>query len=292
VPEAIDFPYDLVFAMSMKVWCLAAILAFKASLLGAEQLDGDESCALQVAQKRLDDVSSVKSKSCSPDAHVRCPAPNGGNMCAGDQCCSGIPASSGKTFPCPSAAPDYNKCESPTKVEDCLPQTKCFHVDLEADPVAVPTNQIVTASGSATIMVTADAVTLTSISWAELSSPVIGLHIHEGDHSQNGGILVGFCGSSPLPLFSGTCPNAESATAGYRLPVSGQGCDLGEGACVGAKGTTLATIQGAAAEILSSTAPSQDLYLNLHTVSSFYMNAVSGANPLGLIRGQLVAMSC
>jgi len=278
----------------MKVWCLAAILAFKASPLRAEQPEGDESCALQVAQKRLDDVSSVKRKSCSPDADVRCPAPNGGNMCAGDQCCAGIPASSGKTFPCPSAAPDFSKCESPTKVDDCLPQTKCFHVDLEADSVAVPAIWT-TASGSATIMVTADAVTVTSISWTELSSPVIGLHIHEGDHSQNGGILVGFCGSSPLPPFSGTCPNAESTTAGYSLPVSGQGCDLGEGACVGAKGTTLATIQGAAAEILSSTDPSQDLYLNLHTVNSFHTNAAANdgqPNPIGLIRGQLVATPC
>jgi len=219
--------------------------------------------------------------------------------------------------PCPSGGPMntalycvYNQacvtggqvgCVEQTGCQYKEPQKKCFQARLVANPVAVPAIQT-TASGSGTIEVTSDSVTLTSISWTipDVSSqnPVIGLHIHDGDHSQNGGILVGFCGSVDLPPFSGTCPDAESATVSAG-PVNGQGCDLGNaaqgGPCVDAKGTTAATIQGAAAEILSSPNSRHDFYLNLHTVNSFNTNkAANGGhpNPLGLIRGQLVAKPC
>jgi len=205
-----------------------------------------------------------------------------------------------------SALAEVEECQGGDGEETSLlqykePQKKCFHASLVANSMAVPAIET-NASGSGTIEVTADSVTVTSISWdvpdVDSQNPVIGLHIHDGDHSQNGGILVGFCGSVDLPAFSGSCPDSESSTVSAG-PVTGQGCDLGDatqgGPCVAATGTTAATIRGAAAEILSSPNPRHDFYLNLHTVSSFNTNkAANGGhpNPLGLIRGQLVAQPC
>jgi len=43
-------------------------------------------------------------------AHVKCPYSGAG--CAGNQCCPGAAQTGGKTFPCPSADPNWNHCQA------------------------------------------------------------------------------------------------------------------------------------------------------------------------------------
>merc|ERR1719188_1846478 len=43
------------------------------------------------------------------DEQSTCPGST--NACAGDQCCPGINATDGQTFPCPTAHPTYGSCE-------------------------------------------------------------------------------------------------------------------------------------------------------------------------------------
>merc|ERR1712060_671755 len=147
-------------------------------------------------------------------------------------------------------------------------------------PPAVPAS-----SAYAKITVNPDAVT-TSINWTvpgvNATNKVIGLHIHQGDSHMNGGILVGFCGTDPLPPFSGPCEQGVDVV-GYS--VSGQACDItGSGSpCVDTSGA--GTIGDAAASLMANAADATaKYYLNLHTDQSF---ALSDDMALGLIRGQL-----
>jgi hypothetical protein len=63
---------------------------------------------------------------CDVGGQATCPVT--GNACAGNQCCPGVPESSGKTFPCPSAEDSFDGCESDEKVESCIKPTlgACF----------------------------------------------------------------------------------------------------------------------------------------------------------------------
>merc|ERR1712060_560057 len=56
-----------------------------------------------------------------------------------------------------------------------------------------------------------------------LANPVIGMHIHDGNHATNGPILVGFCGGNPLPTFSGNC---SQGTYVKDYEVMGMACDI------------------------------------------------------------------
>jgi len=79
----------------------------------------EESCALQVTTLK------VQGNTCSIGDSVSCP--HSGDACKGNQCCPGTKSSGGKTFPCPSADPDWeSECESPRKVTDCV-ATDLFH---------------------------------------------------------------------------------------------------------------------------------------------------------------------
>jgi len=100
----------------MKVWCIASMLSFQATLTLADEPEGDEVCALQVAQLaqrgRL-----IHAPPCSAGDHVKCPG--SGNMCAGNQCCPGTSQTNNQAFSCPSADSDFTGCPAP-KVEDSL----------------------------------------------------------------------------------------------------------------------------------------------------------------------------
>jgi len=166
----------------------------------------------------------------------------------------------------------------------------CFKVTLGADPSAVPANQESYQShAGALITVTADSVMAFMGNWhlagVSLANPVIGMHIHEGNSHENGGILVGFCGQDPLPPFSGSCSQAVNL---QEYEVMGMACDItGSGSpCVDTTGT--ATIEDAAQKLMESTDASQSYYLNIHTMYSFNMTKTA----LGLIRGQLYATAC
>jgi len=53
---------------------------------------------------------------CKANDHVACPV--SGNMCSGNQCCPGVDASGGKTFPCPSASDPVN-CQTSVAISTC-----------------------------------------------------------------------------------------------------------------------------------------------------------------------------
>lgn len=114
---------------------------------------------------------------------------------------------------------------------------------------------------------------------------LIGIHIHVGNSTTNGPILLGFCGSSPLPAFgvpAGPC-NQTSEAQFHQYTASA--CNINADVCfydydsAAAKSTT-----AAAAFIRSSKPPQETLYVNIHTTDSYNLNHDV---PLGLIRGQL-----
>lgn len=53
-------------------------------------------------------ILSTVSDAVADNKHATCPG--SGNRCAGDQCCPGIEATDGDTFPCPSANRNYDLC--------------------------------------------------------------------------------------------------------------------------------------------------------------------------------------
>jgi hypothetical protein len=189
--------------------------------------------------------------------------------------------------PAPPPAPPPAPTPAPTS-----PQA-CFEAFLTANPVAVPDAvppAVPVSSAYAKIIVNPDAVT-TSINWTvpgvNATNKVIGLHIHQGDSHVNGGILVGFCGTDPLPPFSGPCEQGVNVVS---YSVSGQACDItGSGSpCVDTSGA--GTIGDASASLMANAADATaKYYLNLHTDQSF---ALSDDMALGLIRGQLQEVSC
>jgi len=72
---------------------------------------------LQIHAQR---ASGVTGQSCSIGDKVDCPGDPHGTTCMGDQCCP--PGAVGKSFPCPSARPDFGqgKCELAEKVTNCV----------------------------------------------------------------------------------------------------------------------------------------------------------------------------
>merc|ERR1712232_1410045 len=173
------------------------------------------------------------------------------------------------------------------KKHDTSPAS-CFQADLTADAAAVPKNaeSAATSSAQATIVVTAATVTV-NIDWQlpgiDSNNTVIGLHIHEGNCTTNGAILVGFCGQDPLPAFSGPCQQDEDVKD---YTVEGKACDIVGGPCANPEGN--ATIAQAADTLISNSADSSKVfYINLHTKAEFDVNGA-----LGLIRGQLQAAEC
>merc|ERR1719277_1450118 len=104
----------------------AKCLACKAKVTEAEYCDvhPDTAGCNDLIQPRL---LQLEGKTCKIGDHVRCPGKDG-PMCAGNQCCPRSKKSGGKTYPCPSAAPDWNatnKCESTKKVKNCVKQKEC-----------------------------------------------------------------------------------------------------------------------------------------------------------------------
>lgn len=196
---------------------------------------------------------------------------------------------------CPASGDDDAASLAQLRVQQLtrVGSTVCFETILLANPVAVPDAvppAVPFSSAYATIHVNPDAIT-TSISWTvpgvNATNKVIGLHIHQGDSHVNGGILVGFCGTDPLPPFSGPCEQGVNVVL---YNVSGQACDItGSGSpCVDTSGA--GTIGDASAILMANAADATEkYYLNLHTDQSF---ALSDDKALGLIRGQLREVSC
>jgi hypothetical protein len=123
------------------------------------------------------------------------------------------------------------------------------------------------------------------------TNPIIGIHIHDGSHSENGGILYGFCGGGSLPAFGfpkGPCAQYSEGSFFY----TGSPCALDHAPCV----TTCEQTPGyntpaSAADYLRKHWPyRKNFYINLHTELSFQSTEKDGkdSKALGLIRGQLV----
>jgi hypothetical protein len=123
------------------------------------------------------------------------------------------------------------------------------------------------------------------------TNPIIGIHIHDGSHSENGGILYGFCGGGSLPAFGfpkGPCAQYSEGSFVY----IGSPCALGHPPCV----TTCEQTPGkntpaSAADYLRKHWPyRKNFYINLHTELSFQSTEKDGkdSKAWGLIRGQLV----
>jgi len=107
------------------------------------------------------------------------------------------------------------------------------------------------------------------LTFSGLTAPVTQAHIHFGQHSVNGGIMIWLCGTDALPGPAGTprCPQAGTVTgtAGVASVVgpAGQGVAAGD-------------LQAAIAAIRAGTA-----YANVHSTRF----------PTGEIRGQVRASS-
>jgi len=169
-------------------------------------------------------------------------------------------------------------------------EATCFRAWLRIDAEAVPLNKESRASsGVGWIKVSQESVEA-EVSWlipgVSEKNPVIGMHIHQGNKSTNGPILVGFCGQDPLPPFSGSCPSKVVAT-NYVVP--GAACDVTGSGSPCAKSDGTATIQEAAQALFSSPDPRNAFYLNVHTHYSF---EETDKMALGLIRGQLRTVTC
>lgn len=171
-------------------------------------------------------------------------------------------------------------------------RAKCFEAFLKNDCLAVHVNSESIYSGAhAFVKVTSASVQVT-VSWGitglSMSNAVIGMHLHEGNFTTNGPILVGFCGQGPLPAFGGPCKQGPRVID-YTL--MGQACNVGKSPpCPNSY--TDNTIKEAAAKIMGSEDPLRHFYLNIHTDFSFEKTAKFEMGALGLIRGQLVPRHC
>lgn len=172
------------------------------------------------------------------------------------------------------------------------PLPLCLLANLKADPAAGPVNaEAKNSYGTGRVEVSKDAAKL-EIDWVipPLSpwKSVVGIHIHEGNASTNGPILIGFCGSEPLPSFSGSCKQGIMVS---KYTVRGQACNLRDTGMLCASGGNL-TLEQALAKISSKAnffnpfAIYNSFYLNVHTALD--NNSIS----LGLIRGQLLPGPC
>jgi len=163
--------------------------------------------------------------------------------------------------------------------KDAAPKKTCFRARLWVDAKAVPLNKESIRSFGLGLITVTDTSVLAEVNWhipgVDLTNLVIGMHIHTGDSKTNGPIIVGFCGSTPLPAFSGLCSQGTTVH-NYQvegLPLPGPG----------------ATLDAAIEALTGSADPSKGFYLNVHTTYSFDKN---GNMPLGLIRGQLENVAC
>merc|ERR1719284_1191600 len=178
-------------------------------------------------------------------------------------------------------------CGSSTS-NDLSSLTKCFSIALRDDQKATPdeSTEALTSQAKGFVKVTADSVNLTmdwNVSNVSAANPIVGIHIHTGNYSTNGPILVGFCGQHPLPAFSGQC---EQKMLVRKDMIKGEACKIkGKGSpCVDQSGT--ATLTDAAAALLNSEDPENNFYLNLHTA------VTPTTTDLGLIWGQLTLAPC
>jgi len=128
---------DAAMLANIRIAILAAVAAASAqaaSVAAGAPLCGDTCQASQEAQvveAGSDSASFMQFKSrgqrqasagqiCQQGASVQCPGSS--DMCEGNQCCPGIGASNNGTFPCPSADPTWNQCES-SYTDSCLVET-------------------------------------------------------------------------------------------------------------------------------------------------------------------------
>jgi len=77
---------------------------------------GRPGCAADAAES--DEAAHLQLKEQQHGESVQCPGSDEDVMCAGDQCCPRTEESGWKTFPCPTASPGYDKCESPDQPSD------------------------------------------------------------------------------------------------------------------------------------------------------------------------------
>jgi hypothetical protein len=174
-----------------------------------------------------------------------------------------------------------------------------FSATLTADPAAVqpviPSSRSSRAQAKLFLGPSNDEMLL-FIDW-ELDSisstnKVIGIHIHDGNSSENGGILYGFCGQNPFPAFgipSGPCAQKPKGLFVY----TGSPCALGKGSpCVTTSGETGVSTAASAASYLRKHRSTNSFYINLHTDLSYDStekdNMSNTSKAWGLIRGQLV----
>merc|ERR1712217_736463 len=91
----------------------------------------------------------------------------------------------------------------------------CLTARLEASPeTSKPMHEAAISSGRGYVSFLPDGSEINlDITWDvpgnSANDPVIGIHIHQGDDHQNGAILVGFCGESPLPTFTEKCEQGK-----------------------------------------------------------------------------------
>merc|ERR1711879_839943 len=113
------------------------------------------------------------------------------------------------------------------KAEASKMGTTCFKAQLAMDTAAVPFNpEAAHSKGHGIIKVNATSVVAKvqyAIKDVSLGNPMIGMHIHDGNHKTNGPILVGFCGGDPLPTFSENC---SQGTFVQDYEVMGMACDI------------------------------------------------------------------
>jgi hypothetical protein len=130
----------------------------------------------------------------------------------------------------------------------------------------VPTN-VTDGTGTFTATITDDTTISFTLSYQNLSTPVVQSHIHVGATKTNGAIAIFFCGPSGSPAHT-TCPNDSTnsgtvtgTVAAADVVINGQGIKPGE-----------------FAKVLRAIA-NGDTYVNVHTMQL----------PGGEIRGQVVS---
>lgn len=202
-------------------------------------------------------------------------------------CSAGAEEDASVLLQMPSAANALEHAEATTGTDTGSQQREeheaCFVAFLQPSPRIVPFTfpQGLFSSAFGRVHVK-DMEVLLELNWyvpgTSEKNPVLGVHIHAGNSSTNGPIVLGFCGGDPLPAFSGAC-RQEPLVTNYKPEAAA--CNLQGGLCIDNGETSL---KQAAALLASSKG---EYYLNLHTLRS--LNVTEG---LGLIRGQLRSVRC
>lgn len=100
---------------ALRWYLIGAVVGAVSQAKGATVCDDNDSCESSSLLQASGRSRLLSAGTCSVGGPAICPG--SGTPCAGNQCCP----SSGSSFPCPSAAPDFHECASPDKVENCLP---------------------------------------------------------------------------------------------------------------------------------------------------------------------------